>query len=96
MSTRREIYPFKWHVPTTRDPLARKPSETVFENSSRQTRVKKKEKKEKKKRRKASLVFVVSHRIMAWKIFLQLRIRLVEYHSPLRDDFVRETDLLDI
>lgn len=48
VSTRREIYPFKWHVPTTRDPLARKPSETVFENSSRQTRVKKKEKKKRK------------------------------------------------
>lgn len=41
----------------TRDPFARKPSETVFENSSRQTRVKKKEKKkEKEKRRKASLL----------------------------------------
>lgn len=67
----------------TRDPLARKPSETVFENSSRQTRVKKKEKKKKRKRGERLLSFVVSHRIMAWKIFLQLRIRLVEYHSPL-------------
>lgn len=80
----------------TRDPFARKPSETVFENSSRQTRVKKKGKKKKRKRGERLLSFVVSHRIMAWKIFLQLRIRLVEYHSPLRDDFVRETDLLDI
>lgn len=36
----------------TRDPLARKPSETVFENSSRQTRVKKKEKKKRKGKEK--------------------------------------------
>lgn len=77
----------------TRDPLARKPSETVFENSSRQTRVKKKEKKRKGKEEKG---FSPLLSVMAWKIFFQLWIRLVEYHSPLRDDFVRETDLLDI
>lgn len=68
-------------------------SESVFENSSRQTRVK-------KKKRKASLLCQSSDygRYAVWKIFLvlQLWIRLVEDHSPLWDDFVRETDLLDI
>lgn len=46
---RREIYPFKWHVPTNWILLARKPTPRVclkIQIQSRQTRVKKKRKKD--------------------------------------------------
>lgn len=72
---------------------SRKPSVYFFENSSRQTRVKKKKKKGFSPSREREPVRRIIYTGM--EDFPQLWIRGVS-RSPPWDDFVRETDLLDI
>lgn len=89
-----EIYPFKWHVPTNSRSSRLESLACNFENSSHQTRVKK---KGKKKGFSPSREREPVRRIIytGMEDFPQLWIRGVS-RSPPWDDFVRETDLLDI
>lgn len=90
-----EIYPFKWHVPTNSRSSRLESLACIFSKIRAARHAwKKKRKKERLLSFERESQFVGLY-TQVWKIFAQLWIRGVS-RSPPWDDFVRETDLLDI